>query len=71
MPRVNITWYQPKVRRIMRDVRALRQKDIADIEVISQQAVSKKILNKAYESSLTNWIQILDLAGYEIREKEE
>ena len=71
MPRVNLTWYQPKVRRIMKDVKALKQKDIADIECVSRQAISKKIVSNAYESSLTNWIQILDLAGYEIREKEE
>jgi predicted XRE-type DNA-binding protein len=71
MPPVNITWYAPKVRRIMKDVRALKQKDIADIEGITQQAVSKKQKNKTYDAVLTNMIQILDLAGYEIREKEE
>ena len=71
MPRVNITWYQPKVRRIMKDVNALKQKEIAEIECVTRQAVSKKFVSKAYESSLTKWIQILDLAGYEIREKEE
>lgn len=71
MPPVNITWYAPKVRRIMRDVRALKQKDIADIEGITQQAVSKKQKNRTYDTVLTNMIQILDLAGYEIREKEE
>ena len=55
----------------MKDVRALKQKDIADIEGITQQAVSKKQKNKTYDAVLTNMIQILDLAGYEIREKEE
>lgn len=70
MPRVNLTWYQPKVRRIMRDVNALKQKDIAEIEGITRQAVSKKIVSKSYECALTVWIQILDKAGYEIREKE-
>lgn len=70
MPRVNLTWYQSKVRRIMRDVNALKQKDIAEIEGITRQAVSKKIVSKSYEGALTVWIQILDKAGYEIREKE-
>lgn len=70
MPSVNLTWYQPKVRRIMRDVSALKQKEIAEIEGVTRQAVSKKMGNKVYAASLTIWIQILDLAGYEIREKE-
>lgn len=70
MPAVNLTWYQPKVRRIMRDVNSLKQKDIAEIEGVTRQAVSKKIRSKTYEYGLTIWIQILDKAGYEIREKE-
>lgn len=70
MPAVNITWYAPKVRRIMRDVSALKQKEIAEIEGVTRQAVSKKLNNTAYTKELTNWIQILDLAGYEIKEKE-
>lgn len=70
MPAVNLTWYQPKVRRIMRDIDSLKQKDIAEIEGVTCQAVSKKKKSKAYECALTVWIQILDKAGYEIREKE-
>lgn len=70
MPATNLTWYQPKVRKIMRDVNTLKQKDIAEIEGVTRQAVSKKINSKAYTTALTIWIQILDLAGYEIREKE-
>lgn len=71
MPRVNLTWYQPKVRRIMRDVKSLKRKDIAEIRNISSQAVSKGINNGQYTDELTNWIQILDKAGYEITEKGE
>ena len=71
MPRVNLTWYAPKVRRIMRDVCALKQRDIAEIEGVTRQAVSYKMKSTTYDRELTNWIQILDLAGYEIREKEE
>lgn len=71
MPRVNLTWYQPKVRRIMRDVKSLKRKEIAEIRNISSQAVSKGINNGQYTDELTNWIQILDKAGYEITEKGE
>lgn len=69
MPPVNLTWYSAKVRRIYRDVKALKQKEIAQIENISQQAVSEGIHKGRYERSLTAWIQILDKAGYEIVEK--
>lgn len=70
MPKVNITWYQPKLRRIYKDVKALKRKDIAEIRNISHQAVSQNIINGKYEGELADWIQILNLAGYEIREKE-
>ena len=70
MPSINLTWYAPKVRRIMRDVRALKQTQIAEIEGVTRQAISKKMQNTTYNKELTNWIQILDLAGYEIVEKE-
>lgn len=67
----NLNWYDKKVRRIMRDVKALKQKDIASVENISQQSVSMGLRDGKYEKSLIRWIQILDIAGYEIREKEE
>ena len=70
MPKVNLTWYAPIVRRIMRDVSALKLREIAEIEGVTRQAVWKKMAGTTYDEQLTNWIQILDLAGYEIREKE-
>lgn len=71
MPIVSLTWYQPKVRRIMKDVKALKRKEIAEIKCISHQAVSKSMNNGRYADELAEWLQILDKAGYEIREKEE
>ena len=41
MPACNLTWYQPKVRRTMKDIKALKRSDIAEILSISHQAVSK------------------------------
>ena len=70
MQAVNLTWYQPIVRRIYKDIRALKQKEIAQIEGVTRQAVSKKFTTGTYKEEITNFIQILDLAGYEIREKE-
>lgn len=71
MPAVNLTWYSKKVRRIMRDVKALNQREIAEIEGVTRQAVCKKMNTGSYETGLTHWIQILNKAGYEIIEKEE
>ena len=71
MPACNLTWYQPKVRRIMKDIKALKRSEIAEILSISHQAVSKNIKNGKYESDITWLIQILDKAGYEIKEKNE
>ena len=71
MPACNLTRYQPKVRRIMKDIKALKRSEIAEILSISHQAVSKNIKNGKYESDITWLIQILDKAGYEIKEKNE
>lgn len=70
MPKSTLTWYKTKTKRIMRDVRALKQKDIAHEINESQQVISYRI-NNVYERELTDWIRILNLAGYEIREREE
>lgn len=69
MPKSTLTWYITKSRRIMRDVRALKQKDIANEINESQQVISYRLKN-TYENDLCDWIRILNLAGYEIREKE-
>lgn len=70
MPKSTLTWYKTKARRIMRDVRALKQRDIAREINESQQTISYRI-NNIYERELTDWVRILNLAGYEIVEREE
>lgn len=70
MPAVNLNWYDSIVRRIMRDVSNLKQREIAEIEGVTRQAVSKKMQSKTYQRSLEDWVQILDKAGYEIKEKQ-
>lgn len=69
MPKSTITWYKSKAKRIMRDVKALKQKEIATELNESQQVISYRIRN-SYERDLIDWILILNLAGYEIKEKE-
>jgi len=70
MPKSTLTWYKTRAKRIMRDVRALKQKDIAREINESQQVISYRI-NNTYEKELNDWIRILELAGYEINEKGE
>lgn len=70
MPKSTLTWYKTRARRIFRDVKALKQKEIAILLNESSQVISYRIKN-VYEKELSDWIQILDLAGYEIKEKEE
>ena len=70
MPKSTLTWYNSKARRIMRDVKALKRREIAEAINESQQVISYRVLH-VYEEQLIDWIRILDLAGYEIREKEE
>jgi len=70
MAKSTLTWYKTRTNRIMRDVKALKQKDIAREINESQQVVSYRIKN-VYEHELNDWLRILDLAGYEVTEKGE
>lgn len=70
MPKSTLTWYISKSNRIMKDFRLIKQREIATAINESQQTVSYR-LNKVYPQVLPDIIRILDLAGYEIREKEE
>ena len=69
MPKCALTWYKSKANRILKDFRLLKQKDIAREINESQQTVSYR-LNKVYPEVLPDIIRILNMAGYEIVEKE-
>lgn len=69
MPRTRIAWYKNKSNSILNDFRLLKQKDIAFEINESQQTVSYR-LKKVYPEVLPDLIRILDMAGYEIKEKE-
>lgn len=70
MPRCSLTWYKSKSNRLLKDFKLLKQKDIATTINESQQTVSYRLKN-VYPVVLPDIIQILDMAGYEIREKGE
>lgn len=70
MPKSTLTWYRTKTNRILKDLRLLKQKDIANELGITQQAVSNRI-KVVYPRELSEIIRVLDMAGYEITEKGE
>lgn len=70
MPKSHLTWYISKTKEVMRAIRGLKQKDIADTICESPQVISYRLKN-VYEKELEDFILILDLAGYEIKKKEE
>lgn len=70
MPASKLTWYKTKTNRIMKAIRCVKQKDIAIAINESRATVSYRI-NNQYPVFLEDMIRILDMAGYEIREKEE
>lgn len=70
MPRSTLTWYKTKSARILKDFKLLKQKDIANMINESQQTVSYRLKN-VYPAVLPDIIRILDMAGYEIKEKGE
>lgn len=70
MPKSTLTWYKTKSTRILKDFKLLKQKDIANMINESQQTVSYRLKN-VYPAVLPDIIRILDMAGYEIKEKGE
>lgn len=69
MPKSTLTWYKTKSNRILKDFKLLKQKDIAVEINESQQTVSYRLRN-IYPEVLPDLIRILNMAGYEIVEKE-
>lgn len=69
MSKCTLTWYKSRAKRIMRDVKALKRQQIATEINESHQVISYRV-NNVYAKQLEDWIRILNLAGYEIVEKE-
>lgn len=70
MSKSTLTWYKTKTKRIMRDINALKKKDIADELCMCHQTASYRVTH-VYPKLLEEFVLVLDLAGYEIREKGE
>lgn len=69
MAKSNLTWYKSKATRILKDLRLIKQQDIATELNISQQLASYRLRN-VYPKMFEDLIRLLNLAGYEIKEKE-
>ena len=69
MAKSSLTWYKSQATRICKDLRLIKQQDIATELNISQQLASYR-LRKVYPKMFEDLIRLLNLAGYEIKEKE-
>lgn len=70
MDRSNPTWYQKQARKILRGLKAVKQTEIAQELNESKQVISYRMKN-VYQGFFEDAVRLLDLAGYEIVEKEE
>lgn len=69
MPKSNLTWYKTKRKRIMKDMGLVSQTALGNEINESQQTISYRIHN-VYPEVLDDLIRILDLIGWEVKEKE-
>ena len=70
MPKSTLTWYKSKANRIIKDIKFLKQTEIAQELNDSKQKFSYRV-NNIYPKILPELIIVLDKAGYEIKEKGE
>lgn len=68
MPKCSLTWYKSKANRLLKDIKYLRQTEVAEKLNDSKQKFSYRV-NNVYPKILPELIIVLDMAGYEIREK--
>lgn len=70
MPKSTLTWYKSKAKRILNDIRCVKHTALATALNESPQVISYRLKN-VYPEVFEDVIRLLDLAGYEIKEKEE
>lgn len=69
MPKSTLTWYKSKARRIVKDLRLVKQSVIATELNESQQVISYRMRN-VYQKQFEDTLRLLALAGYEVVESE-
>lgn len=70
MSKSSLTWYKTKRKRIMKDMGLVSQTALGNEINESQQTISYRIRN-VYPEVLDDLIRILDLIGWEVKEKDE
>lgn len=65
----SITWYKPQAKKIMRGLKAVKQTEIAIELNESPQTIFYRIHN-VYPKMFEDVVRLIDLAGFEIVEKE-
>lgn len=68
MPTSTLTWYKTKTNKILKDIKRISQREIADEINESQQTISYRLKN-VYPEVLEDLVRILNLADYEIVRK--
>lgn len=71
MARSSLTWYKTKSNKLMKLLRAEKQQDVANLlNEKSRQVISYR-MREVYPEQLEDWLRLLDLIGYEVKEKDE
>lgn len=70
MPKSTLTWYKSKANRIMKDLKRVRNKEIAEALNEPHTTITYRMQN-LYQGQLEDWLRLLDLAGYEIKRIED
>lgn len=70
MAKSSLTWYKSKATHIINELRGLGQKQLA-VTLNTHQSNISFAINNSWQKELERWLRLLDLAGYEIVEKEE
>ena len=70
MAKCSATWYKSKARRIIRELRGVKQKELV-IELNSTQPTISYAINHYWQEELERWLRLLNLLGYEVIRKED
>ena len=71
MPKSTLTWYKSKAKRIVMILKGFKQQFLADELNTTQQNISYAFKSDEFQRNLETCLQLLNIAGYEVKEKGE
>lgn len=71
MSKCKLTWYKTKANKLMKLLRGEKQKDIMILLNLNNVQTVSHRMREVYPEQLEEWLQLLDMIGYEVREKDE